>query len=160
MENQISIYIHIPFCEKKCSYCNFPSSAAKNSMFQSYFNALEQEIISVSNLQNKKNVATIFIGGGTPSSVPPKYLSKILKLLRGKYSFNNDAEITVECNPNSITKKFVETMLESGVNRFSIGVQSLNDDELKKLGRLHNSEKAERIDGVSEGPWAYFISIP
>jgi len=158
-QNQLSIYIHIPFCEKKCSYCSFPSSAGKNSMFQSYFNALEQEIISIPDFQNKKNVVSIFFGGGTPSSVPSKYLSKILKLLQKKYSFNVDAEITVECNPNSITKKFADVTLKAGVNRFSVGVQSLNDDELKKLGRLHNSEKAEKAYKLLRAAGAKNISL-
>jgi len=130
MENQISIYIHIPFCEKKCSYCNFPSSVGKSSVFQSYFSALEQEIISVSNLQNIKNVTSVFFGGGTPSSVSPKYISKILKLLQKNFLFSDYAEITVECNPNSITEKFADTMIGAGVNRFSIGIQSLNDEHI------------------------------
>jgi len=143
MEEQLSIYIHIPFCEKKCSYCNFPSQKGNESLICSYFNALQQEIISTSNLQNKKEITSVFFGGGTPSSVPPKYLSKILKLLKKRFSFSDYAEITVECNPNSITRKFADTMIGAGVNRFSIGIQSLNDEELKRLGRLHNSEKAE-----------------
>ena len=143
MEEQLSIYIHIPFCEKKCSYCSFPSRKGNESLICSYFNALQQEIISTSRLQNKKKITSVFFGGGTPSSVPVKYLLNILNLLREKYSIKDDAEITVECNPNSITKKFADEMLKAGVNRFSIGVQSLNDDELRRLGRLHNSEKAE-----------------
>lgn len=159
MENQISIYIHIPFCEKKCSYCNFPSSVGKSSVFQSYFSALEQEIISVSNLQNIKNVTSVFFGGGTPSSVSPKYISKILKLLQKNFLFSDYAEITVECNPNSITEKFADTMIGAGVNRFSIGIQSLNDDELKKLSRLHNSEKAESAYKLLRNAGAKNISL-
>jgi len=142
-ENQLSIYIHIPFCEKKCSYCNFSSVARGNTLFQTYFNALEKEIIATSEFQKNSNVTSVYFGGGTPSSVPPEYLSKVLKILYEKYSINDTAEITVECNPNSITQKFADIMLESGVNRFSIGVQSLNDDELKNLGRIHNSNEAE-----------------
>jgi len=159
MEEQLSIYIHIPFCEKKCSYCNFPSQKGNESLICSYFNALEQEIISAPDFQNKKNVTSVFIGGGTPSSVPTKYLSKILLILRKKYSFNTDAEITVECNPNSITKKFANAMLKAGVNRFSVGVQSLNDDELKKLSRLHNSEKAESAYKLLRNAGAKNISL-
>jgi len=143
MSNQLSIYIHIPFCEKKCSYCNFASVARGNILFQIYFNALEKEIIATSEFQKNSNVTSVYFGGGTPSSVPPKYLSKVLKILHENYSINNTAEITVECNPNSITQKFADIMLESGVNRFSIGVQSLNDDELENLGRIHNSNEAE-----------------
>jgi len=159
MINQLSIYIHIPFCEKKCSYCNFPSSADKNNLFQPYFKALEQEIISVSRFQNTKNVTSVFIGGGTPSSVPPENISKILKVLREKYSINADAEITVECNPNSITKKFAEAMLETGVNRFSVGVQSLDDEELLRLGRLHNSKKAKTAYELLRAAGAKNISL-
>ncbi len=147
MNNQLSIYIHIPFCESKCSYCNFPSTAGENNLFQPYFNALQKEIIAAAEFQNKLsgkiNVTSVFFGGGTPSSVPVKFLLKTLETLRENYSINNNAEISVECNPNSLTKKFADLILKAGVNRFSLGVQSLDDNELVKLGRLHNSEKAE-----------------
>lgn len=147
MNNQLSIYIHIPFCEKKCSYCNFPSTAGESILFQPYFNALQKEIIATAEIQNKLsgkiNVTSVFFGGGTPSSVPVKFLLKTLETLHENYSINNDAEISVECNPNSLTNKFADLILEAGVNRFSLGVQSLDDNELVKLGRLHNSKKAE-----------------
>lgn len=147
MNNQLSIYIHIPFCGSKCSYCNFPSTAGENNLFQPYFNALQKEIIAAAEFQNKLsgkiNVTSVFFGGGTPSSVPVKFLLKTLETLRENYSINNNAEISVECNPNSLTKKFADLILKAGVNRFSLGVQSLDDNELVKLGRLHNSEKAE-----------------
>ncbi len=147
MNNQLSIYIHIPFCEKKCSYCNFPSAAGENILFQPYFNALQKEIITTAEIQNKLsgkiNVTSVFFGGGTPSSVPVKFLLKTLETLHENFSINNDAEISAECNPNSLTNKFADLILEAGVNRFSLGVQSLDDNELVKLGRLHNSKKAE-----------------
>ena len=142
-----SIYIHIPFCESKCSYCNFPSVAGENNLFQAYFNALQKEIIATAEIQNKLsgkiNITSAFFGGGTPSSVPVKFLLKTLETLRENYSINDNAEISVECNPHSLTKKFADLILEAGVNRFSLGVQSLDDNELANLGRLHNSKKAE-----------------
>lgn len=139
---QISIYVHIPFCEKKCAYCNFPSFANKNHLIENYFRALEKEILGSSFIQKNYLVNSIFFGGGTPSFVPPESLAHILKIIRKNFNVEKNAEISVECNPNSITKKFTETMLAAGVNRFSVGVQSLNNDELKTLGRLHNSAQA------------------
>jgi len=162
-ENQLSIYIHIPFCEKKCSYCNFPSIACGEKLFQTYFNALQKEIISTSEVQNKSsneiNVASVYLGGGTPSCVPTEYLVKIIETLHKKFPVNNDSEISIECNPNSITQKFAGQMLDSGVNRFSLGVQSLNDGELSNLGRLHNSEKAEIAYKLLRAAGAKNISI-
>lgn len=163
MNNQLSIYIHIPFCESKCSYCNFPSVAGENILFQPYFNALQKEIITTAEIQNKLsgkiNVTSVFFGGGTPSSVPVKFILKILETLRENYSINDDAEISVECNPNSLTKKFADSIIKAGVNRFSLGVQSLDNNELVKLGRLHNSEKAEMAYKLLRNCGAKNISI-
>jgi len=137
------LYIHIPFCDSKCFYCAFNSYVDKFHLKQAYMDALlvqlefELKRFNVS----KNSIETIFIGGGTPSTVQPilyKPLFKMLKLYLGK-----NIEITSEANPNSATKDWLDGMYELGVNRISFGVQSFDNNKLKLLNRAHNSEQAK-----------------
>lgn len=138
---KLSIYVHIPFCEQKCLYCDFCSFSNAKNLQGRYFSALRQEILS-----NKKadyEVQSIYIGGGTPSSVDEKFIQGLLKDIKNNYSVDKDAEITIECNPSSTTKNKLEVYKQAGVNRISFGVQSFSDQVLKGIGRLHNGKQAE-----------------
>ena len=140
MSDNLSLYIHIPFCAKKCLYCDFLSFNAGEELIGSYFDALIKEI-KLSALQYKdKKVISIFIGGGTPSFVSEKYICKVLEVVRESFDICDDAEINIEANPASAISDKLLAYRRSGVNRLSIGAQSLNDEELRRLGRVHDSK--------------------
>ena len=140
----ISIYIHIPFCVRKCNYCDFLSFTAAIDVQTRYLEALIKEIErGAAWLQDKgyaPYVKSIFLGGGTPSSVDPKWIVKILDAVRRNYNVAADAEITMEMNPGTTTPESLSVYKKAGINRLSIGCQSLNDDELKELGRIHDAK--------------------
>lgn len=134
----IGIYVHIPFCESKCIYCDFASFVCAEQ--EKYFSFLLQEI---NNSENKgQTVDTIYFGGGTPSVVEPKYIADTLDAIRKNFEVLKDSEITIECNPNSVTPENLDAYHSIGFNRISFGVQSLNDDVLKFLGRKHRRSDA------------------
>ena len=141
---KLALYIHIPFCKSKCIYCAFCSFVAKKEQIKKYFKALGKEIEEKSAKCKDYEVSSIFIGGGTPSSVDGSYIKKIIDLIRKKYNVSNNAEISIECNPNSATKNLLKFYKDMGINRISFGVQSLFDDELKFLNRCHN-----RLDAIN-----------
>lgn len=132
---KVGIYVHFPFCASKCKYCNFTSFSGKNDMQLKYFQSLIKEI----NMYDNKNlvVDTIFIGGGTPSIMFDGCILTLLSELRKKFNVLNDAEITIEANPNSITKLKAMEWKEAGVNRVSVGLQTINQNSLKLIGRPH-----------------------
>ncbi len=137
------LYIHIPFCDSKCSYCAFNSYVDKFHLKKDYMKALEVQLsqeIKRFNV-NKKDIESIFIGGGTPSTISPKLYAPLFKIL--KPFLKSDAEITSEANPNSATYEWLSGMFELGVNRISFGVQSFNENKLKLLNRSHNSQQAK-----------------
>lgn len=138
-KNKISIYIHIPFCESRCHYCDFCSSLLNRENVEKYFSYLEREINLYRNFLKEKIIDTVFIGGGTPSSVDEKFIVRILKVL-SDFEFSENPEITIESNPNSLSMEKAETYFYSGINRISIGAQSFNDEILKRIGRIHKSE--------------------
>ena len=138
-KNKISIYIHIPFCESRCHYCDFCSSLLNRENVEKYFSYLEKEIKLNENFLREKIIDTVFIGGGTPSSVDGKFIARILKILSA-FEFSENPEITIESNPNSLSREKAETYFSSGINRISIGAQSFNDEILKRIGRIHKSE--------------------
>lgn len=135
---KIGIYIHFPFCASKCKYCNFVSFSSKNDMQLKYFQALLKEI-SQSQVGDVA-IDTIFIGGGTPSIMFDGCISTLLSEIRKKFNVLEDAEITIEGNPNSITLSKVQEWKESGVNRVSIGLQTTNQNILRLLGRPHTKQ--------------------
>ena len=137
----LSIYVHIPFCAKKCDYCDFTSFACKNN-FDDYFNALFNEIKQESKLYKQRKVNTIFIGGGTPSVVDGKYIKKLMKTIISNFMLTKNCEITIECNPDSTTTEKLNIYKENGINRISFGVQTLNNAELELIGRVHNRNQA------------------
>ncbi len=134
----IGIYIHIPFCKQKCFYCDFLSFPNKESYFEAYKNALINEIKTCEHLDDAK-IDTIFIGGGTPTVINPNYIDEILKEVFKKNVLPN-AEITIESNPGTLNEKMLKSLLNSGVNRLSIGLQAIQNRLLKKIGRIHTYE--------------------
>lgn len=146
MEKKLGIYIHIPFCERKCSYCgflSFPLSDGEKNSLDDYVDCLCKEITYMAKHYSKQYIVdTIFIGGGTPSLLKPSQIVKIMTTLKDGFNISKDVEITIESNPNSLDMEKLTTYLESGINRLSMGVQSFDDEILKKIGRIHNEKIA------------------
>lgn len=141
--NKISIYIHIPFCESRCHYCDFCSSLLAKSNVEKYFEYLRKEIKLQEDFLKDKIIDTVFIGGGTPSSVDPKFIKEIMEDLSA-FEFSKDYEVTIESNPNSLTLEKAKTYFFSGINRISIGAQSFNEEILKRIGRIHKKDDIYR----------------
>ena len=150
----VSLYLHFPFCVRKCRYCDFLSGPASDERREEYTGLLCREIsLRADGLflsdqdQNESGyiVDTIFIGGGTPSLMTPEQLQQVMDSLRGHFRIAEDAEISMEVNPGTADFEKLSAFRKAGVNRLSIGVQSLNDDELKLLGRIHTAQQAAEI---------------
>jgi len=138
------IYIHIPFCKQKCHYCNFYSTVSLKYRNE-FYNALIREIESRIDYLVTEEVNTIYFGGGTPSMLSIQELSNIIKALYNTYNVANDVEITLEANPDDLTKeKIYDIKKHTSVNRLSIGIQSFFDDDLVYLNRVHNSDEAQK----------------
>ncbi len=132
------LYIHIPFCVRKCLYCDFPSYAECDFYFEAYIDALLKE----GDKYRGERVDTVFIGGGTPTVLSPRLIQKLLSGINNCFSVSDDAEFSVEANPGTVTAEKLEALQACGVNRISVGVQSVCDRELQALGRIHNGETA------------------
>ncbi len=152
----LGMYIHIPFCRRKCDYCDFYSLAGADELIGRYVSALIRHI-SEAAPQILSNVDTIYFGGGTPGLIGSRNLESVLKTVKKKYSVTPDCEITSELNPESTDKKLLSRLFRAGFNRLSFGVQSFSDSELKKLGRLHSASDAKRA--ISEARSAGFSNI-
>lgn len=140
----VGLYIHVPFCIRKCRYCGFTSYPLNRKMSETYLSALAVEIkmYGLSLPDTEKEVTSLFIGGGTPSCLPVTALKLILKELRSSFNLVPGCEITMEVNPGTVDSVRLGELREAGVNRLSIGIQSLQDNLLKILGRIHNAEEA------------------
>lgn len=132
------LYIHIPFCLKKCLYCDFASVCADDELVFAYFRALNKELAAYSG----KTIDSVFIGGGTPSCVDAQYIYGIFDTINRCMSLERGCEISIETNPGTIDKSKLALYKSCGINRISIGVQSFNDKELAALGRIHNAKQA------------------
>ena len=132
------IYIHIPFCLSKCLYCDFTSFRGRDGMYESYKNALLKEIRNTPLLEEYL-IKSIFIGGGTPTVLPPRFISEIMEEL-SKLHIADDAEITIEANPKTLNMDYLRVLKFSGINRLSMGLQSTDNTVLKKIGRIHKYE--------------------
>ena len=141
MKKKLGIYIHIPFCVRKCAYCDFLSAPADETTRAAYVRALKEEIRSAGDLNETYEGATVFFGGGTPSLLAGEELAGILDEVSRRLLLRPDAEITVECNPGTLNRKKLENYKAAGVNRLSIGLQSADNRELKILGRIHTWEQ-------------------
>lgn len=132
------LYIHIPFCVRKCLYCDFPSYAGCESYFDKYIDALLVE----AEKYRGENVDTVFIGGGTPTVLSSLLLEKLIAGVNNCFSISDSAEFSVEANPGTVTSEKLKALKAGGVNRLSVGVESLCDRELEALGRIHNGKTA------------------
>ena len=143
----IGLYVHIPFCKKKCKYCDFISfDNCDNTLMNDYIKALLKEIkYKATQLQEKDNyiIKTIYIGGGTPSIVLARYIYKILDTIYDEFEIMNNCEVSIEVNPGTVTLEKLQTYRSIGINRISIGLQTGNDDLLKLLGRIHTYKNYE-----------------
>ncbi len=147
---EIGIYIHIPFCKQKCSYCDFCSYENKEELILKYIKCLKAEIKEVGqaniedSIQGKDKkflVKTIYIGGGTPSFIDSEYILEIMKAIKDNYIIDEKAEITIEVNPGTVNVEKLQSYFNCGINRLSIGLQSTYDTLLKQLGRIHTYEE-------------------
>ncbi|MFH1710111.1 MAG: radical SAM family heme chaperone HemW [bacterium] len=132
-----SLYLHIPFCRKKCNYCDFPSYAGRESLMPDYIEALKAELGYYSSVYDRPSIRTIYVGGGTPTLLPDELISSLFGSIQRDFDVSSGAEVTFEANPGTVTKEKLKTLIDSGVNRISLGAQIFNDPLLKKLGRIH-----------------------
>ena len=137
------IYIHIPFCKQRCNYCAFYSTTLYN-IREKYVDALCKEIVMRKEYAACAAIETIYFGGGTPSTLTMEQLQRICDTIYATYPVSDTAEVTIECNPDDLTPDFLSQLKELPFNRISMGVQSFNDTQLKRLGRRHNADKARQ----------------
>ncbi len=137
----LALYIHIPFCQRKCLYCDFISFPGGRERFPAYLQALGLELGQ--RLKAELEIASIYIGGGTPTVLPTEALTELLKKIKAAAQVLPNAEITIEANPGSVTKEQLALLFQAGVNRLSLGAQSGKDRFLKKLGRGHTTRQVE-----------------
>ena len=138
----LGIYIHIPFCKSKCYYCDFISFSCKEDKIEQYINALKKEIeLYKQELKEDIIIDTIYIGGGTPSFIDSKYIVSIINKFKDSFNILEEAEITIEVNPGTITKEKLINYKNTGINRLSIGLQTTDDNLLKKIGRIHTYDE-------------------
>jgi len=137
----LELYIHIPFCIKKCAYCDFLSGPSDEKTRENYVELLCREIEECRGKIEEYEVVTVFFGGGTPSVLPGEQIQKIMSKLRGVFTFTKDVEITLEMNPGTVTMEKLIAYKKAGINRLSIGLQSVHKEELKLLGRIHSYEE-------------------
>lgn len=151
--NDLSIYIHIPFCVRKCLYCDFlsfPLSAdSADEGMRSYVNLLRKEIMAAAPQYQKYRVLSIFWGGGTPSLLPVGEVRRVMETIRNYYHVAEDAEITIEMNPDTVTEDKLQEYITAGMNRVSIGLQSADDNELERIGRIHDCRTFEKVYELS-----------
>jgi oxygen-independent coproporphyrinogen-3 oxidase len=152
MADGLGLYLHIPFCQAICSYCNFNRGLLDAPLKARYVDALAREIETVDlpeagGRARGRRADTIFFGGGTPSLLESDDVARLLSACRASYDIPDDAEITLETNPETATEQRLAAFRDAGVNRISFGVQSFDDDELRRLGRIHSAQRArEAID--------------
>ncbi|MGL5433838.1 MAG: radical SAM family heme chaperone HemW [Lachnospiraceae bacterium] len=137
----LKLYLHIPFCAMKCAYCDFLSFRAPEKTYREYSEKLVEEIYGQSSAFADRQVTSLFIGGGTPSIMPARLMSELLSVLHNSFNFIENAEVTIEANPGTLTMEKLETYLEGSVNRISLGLQSADDNELRSLGRIHSYDE-------------------
>ncbi len=141
-----SLYIHVPFCERRCEYCDFVSLAGRDGE-AAYIDALRAEIRALGERLGPLRLDTVFVGGGTPSFVAPTRLAGVLREVRAAFILSSDCEVTLEANPSSVSVARARDWVEAGFNRVSVGIQSLEPDVLGFLGRVHDRERAIRAVG-------------
>lgn len=140
-KKELELYLHIPFCIRKCAYCDFLSGPATDAVKKQYVDALIREIKTIGKQYTEYCVTTIFMGGGTPSILFSEQITAIFEALKHSFSIKEDAEITMEVNPGTVTEEKFLAWKAAGINRLSIGLQSVKNKELQMLGRIHSYEQ-------------------
>ena len=144
-----SIYIHIPYCKQACSYCNFHFTISQNDK-QDMLNCISLELSLRKEYLQNKQVKSIYFGGGTPSILEKDEINSIIEKVYGTYNISKNAEITLECNPDDLSRDKLIELKEAGINRLSIGIQSFNDKELKWMNRSHNAKQAKECLKIAQ----------
>ena len=139
-KKELELYIHIPFCVKKCLYCDFLSAPSSEEERQEYVTSLCRQVRSYCGLAKAYHVVSIFVGGGTPSILEEDQILAVFEAVRDTFLVDGDAEITIEANPGTVTEEKLRAYRQAGINRLSIGLQSSENEELRKLGRIHTYE--------------------
>ena len=137
------IYIHIPFCKQRCRYCAFYSSTLYN-IREEYVNALCSELQMRTDYVHREDIKTIYLGGGTPSTLTIEQLERVCSTIYSTYPIAENPEVTIECNPDDLTPEYLKQLRKLPFNRISMGIQSFNDTQLKRLGRRHTADKARQ----------------
>lgn len=140
----LQLYLHFPFCKRKCLYCDFCSLPAGEEQVRAYCAALAKEICRMGEQYPQAQVSTVFLGGGTPSIVPADAMAGVMEALHGAFSFAPEVEFTSEANPGTLTESWLDTMLATGMNRLSLGVQAAQDTLLSRIGRIHTFSQARQ----------------
>jgi oxygen-independent coproporphyrinogen-3 oxidase len=153
----ISLYVHVPFCATKCPYCDFNTYSRIESLMPGYVGAVANELRTWATLLGAPEVVTVFFGGGTPSYLPDGDLAGLVETIRRSFDVADDAEITAEANPDDCNRQRLASMRSAGINRLSIGVQALDDDLLRVLGRRHGS--AEAVEAFGRARQAGFDNV-
>lgn len=139
----LQLYLHFPFCKSKCLYCDFCSAPGSRAEMERYTAALCREIVQAGREYPGAEVSTVYLGGGTPSILPPDLMASVLESLRIAFSFQPNVEFSSEANPGTLTPEWLECVRRHGVNRLSMGVQAVQDELLRSLGRVHTFRQAE-----------------
>jgi oxygen-independent coproporphyrinogen-3 oxidase len=139
----LSLYVHIPFCSLKCSYCDFNSYAGLEELVRPYVDALITEMALWSHFARARRIATVFFGGGTPSLLPIEELERTISAIHDRFALEPEAEVTLEANPGTVDLEYLRRLVALGVDRLSLGVQSFHDEELATLDRIHSTAEAE-----------------
>ena len=135
---KLGLYIHIPFCKRKCHYCDFISFSGKQELIEQYINSLKKEISNYKINKEDYLIKTIYFGGGTPSYIDSKYIIEVLQQLKQKFNISKDTEITIEVNPGTADEQKLKEYYNAGINRISFGLQSTKSELLKLIGRIHS----------------------
>ena len=141
MKRELELYIHIPFCVKKCAYCDFLSGPADGKTVTEYVEALRKEIQSYKEFAKEYDVSTVFFGGGTPSLLSGEQMMGLMSSIKDTFGLKEDAEVTMEANPGTVTEASLNAYKKAGIHRISFGLQSGKNEELRMLGRIHTYEE-------------------
>jgi oxygen-independent coproporphyrinogen-3 oxidase len=147
--NTVALYVHIPFCQRKCAYCSFNSYSGLHHLHQAYVDALETEIGQSTRERGRLQVSSLYLGGGTPTVLSAELLAQVLKACTDHYTLFDAAEITIEANPGSASAALLQGLRALGVNRLSLGVQSFDEGMLAILGRVHTVKEAMETFGLA-----------
>ena len=149
--SQAGIYIHVPFCRSRCSYCDFATGTYEGALAAVYVRALAREVAAFDAAGAAPEIDTVYFGGGTPSMLRPAQLAHVLEAVHRRFRVLPDAEVTLELNPGTVTSEWLRTLRALGVNRASFGLQTFDDEELRRLGRTHTADDARRtLEGLRE----------